>query len=89
MDLQLTDRKAKAIRIWADSVIHGGHWGDGDAIIPEEDIIIRKLDSRENGVISLNEQEAKIILSWSDSTLGIHTLEEESVLKKLKSLLEQ
>ncbi len=49
MDLQLTDRKAKAIRIWADSVIHGGHWGDGDAIIPEEDIIIRKLDSRENG----------------------------------------
>ena len=88
MDLPLTDREVKAIRIWADSVIHGGHWGDGDAIIPEEDIIIRKLDSRENVVISLNEQEAKIILSWSDSTLGIHTLEEESVLKKLKSLLE-
>ena len=89
MDLPLTDREVKAIRIWADSVIHGGHWGDGDAIIPEEDIIIKKLDSRENDVISLNEQEAKIILSWSDITLGIHTLEEESVLKKLKSLLEQ
>ena len=89
MDLVLTDREARAIRIWADSVIHGGHWGDGDAVIPEEDIIVRKLNHIEGDVISLNEQEVRIILSWSDSTLGIHTLEEESVLKKLKSLLEQ
>ena len=89
MDISISDREAKAIRIWADSVIHGGHWGDGDAIIPEEDIIIKKLDSMKDDVISLNEQEAKIILSWSDSTLGIHTLEEESVLKKLKSILDQ
>jgi hypothetical protein len=88
MDLVLTEREAKAIKIWADSVIHGGHWGDGDAIIPEEDIIIRKLNHIEGDVISLNEQEARIILSWSDSTLGIHTLEEESVLKKLKLLLD-
>jgi hypothetical protein len=40
-------------------------------------------------MISLNENEAKIILAWSDSTLGIHTMEEESVLKKLKPLLER
>ena len=89
MDLVLTDREARAIKIWADSVIHGGHWGDGDAVIPEEDIIVRKLNHIEGDVISLNEQEVRIILSWSDSTLGIHTLEEESVLKKLKSLLDQ
>jgi hypothetical protein len=89
MELSVTDREVHAIRIWADSVIHGGHWGDGDAVIPEEDIIIKKLNSIKDNVISLNEQEAKIILSWSDSTLGIHTLEEESVLKKLKSLLDQ
>ena len=55
----------------------------------QEDIIIKKLNSVKDNVISLNENEIKIILAWSDSTLGIHTMEEESVLKKLKSLLEQ
>jgi hypothetical protein len=89
MDITFTDREVKMIRIWADSIIHGGHWGDGDAIVPEEDIILKKLQSMEDNKVSLSENEAKIILTWSNSTLGIHTLEEESVIKKLNSLLEQ
>lgn len=89
MEFTFTDREVRAIKIWADSFIHGGHWGDGDVIVPEEGIIIKKLNSIKDNVISLNEIETKIILAWSDSTLGIHTMEEESVLKKLKSLLEQ
>ncbi len=89
MDLTFTDREVMIIKIWADSIIHGGHWGDGDAIIPEEDIILTKLQNMEDNTVSLSENEAKIILTWSDSTLGIHTLEEESVIKKLKPLLEQ
>lgn len=89
MEFTFTDREVRSIKIWADSFIHGGHWGDGDAIVPEEDIIIKKLNSIKDNVISLNEIETKIILAWSDSTLGIHTMEEESVLKKLKPLLEQ
>jgi hypothetical protein len=88
MDVLFTDREVKMIRIWADSVIHGGHWGDGDVIIPEEDIILKKLKNMKKNRVSLSENEIKIILTWSDSTLGIHTLEEESIIKKLKSLLE-
>jgi hypothetical protein len=89
MEFTFTDREVRVIKIWADSFIHGGHWGDGDVIVPEEDIIINKLNSIKDNVISLNENEAKIILAWSDSTLGIYTMEEESVLKKLRPLLEQ
>lgn len=88
MDIMFTDREVLIIKIWADSIIHGGHWGDGDIIIPEEDIILTKLQNMEDNTVSLSENEAKIILTWSDSTLGIHTLEEESIIKKLKPLLE-
>ena len=89
MDIMFTDREVLLIKIWADSIIHGGHWGDGDIIIPEEDIILTKLQNIEDNTVSLSENEAKIILTWSDSTLGIHTLEEESIIKKLKPLLKQ
>ncbi|MHA2061710.1 MAG: hypothetical protein ACW963_05390, partial [Candidatus Sifarchaeia archaeon] len=67
--------------------IHGGHWGDFDIIVPEEEIILNKLNSVKNTAISINEIEARIILGWSDSTFGIHTMEESSVIKKIKSVL--
>jgi len=87
MILELTDREVRAVSIWAENIIHGGHWGDGDVIVPEEEIILKKLHSMKGNRLSINEIEVKIILAWSDSTLGIHTMEEESVIKKLKSLL--
>jgi len=85
--IQLSDREAQAIRIWAESVIHGGHWGDGDVIVPEEDILLNKLTSMTNNRLSISQTEAKIILAWSDTTLGIHTIEEDSVVKKIRNLL--
>ena len=87
MTIQLSDREAQAIRIWAESVIHGGHWGDGDVIVPEEDILLNKLTSMTNNRLSISQTEAKIILAWSDTTLGIHTIEEDSVVKKIRNLL--
>jgi hypothetical protein len=87
MTIQLSDREARAIQIWAESVIHGGHWGDGDAVVPEEDILLNKLTSMKNNRLSISETEARIILVWSDTTLGIHTIEEDSVVKKIRNLL--
>jgi hypothetical protein len=75
MVLELSDREARAIQIWAESIVHGGHWGDGDMAVLEDN------------KLSISETEAKIILAWSDSTLGIYTLEEDSVIKKIKRLL--
>jgi hypothetical protein len=87
--LELTDREVMAILVWADSNIHGGHWGDGDAIVPEEDIILKKLNRIKNNRLSVNENEVKIMLSWSESTLGIHTMEEANVIEKLNSLMKR
>jgi hypothetical protein len=89
MDLRLSENEVRAIQVWADSAIHGGHWGDGDLEIPEESIILKKLENIENQTVTITEQEAKILLLWSRSTLGIHTIEEEQVIRKLKKLLPQ
>lgn len=88
MEITLSEGEVNAIKIWAESNIHGGHWGDGDITVPEEEIILNKIEKMKNNVLSINEKEAQIILGWSDSTYGIHTLEEDSVLKKIAALLE-
>jgi hypothetical protein len=85
MIVSLTEAEKRAIKIWAESNIHGGHWGDFDIIVPEEEIILNKLNNTKDNKISINEIEARIILGWSDSTFGIHTMEEASVIKKIKS----
>ena len=87
MDLRLSETEVRAIRIWADNAIHGGHWGDGDLEIPEESILLKKLETIENDTVTITEHEARILLMWSRSTLGIHTVEEHQVMSKLKELL--
>ncbi|MGQ9616518.1 MAG: hypothetical protein ACUVWJ_08990 [Spirochaetota bacterium] len=87
MDIFLSEGEINAIKTWADNTIHGGHWGDGDFMVPEEEIILKKINNMKDNTLNLTEQEAMIILGWSDSTYGIHTMEEDSVLRKLKSLI--
>ena len=88
MKLYLSVNEVNVIRAWADKSIHGGHWGDGDITIPEESIILKKLDNLKNGTIELKENEVRIILTWSDSSYGIYNMEEDSVIKKLNTLAE-
>lgn len=83
MQIYISAPEVTVIKIWADANIHGGHWGDGDFFVPEEKIILEKLDNIKNGKLELTEYEAGIILSWSESSRGIYTMEEESVIKKL------
>lgn len=85
--LYISPNEINAIKAWADKSIHGGHWGDGDFSIPEETIILKKLGEMKGGWLELKDNEAKIILTWSESSMGIHTMEEESVIKKLKNLV--
>ena len=87
MVLELNDREVRAIQIWAEEIVHGGHWGDGDVAVPEEEILLRKLGCMKGNRLSLSETEAKIILAWSDSALGIYTMEEYSVIRKIKRML--
>ena len=84
VQLKLSEYEIEVIKIWADSTIRGGHWGNGDLTIPEESIILHKLEGVSDGNIDLTSGEAKIILTWSESSHGIHTMEEESALRKLR-----
>ena len=87
MNLVLTETEISVIRIWAESTIRGGHWGDGDFFIPEEGIILRKIAESKGGKINLTNDEVRIILIWSESSRGIYTMEEESAIGKLSSVL--
>ena len=82
----LSENEVIAVKAWADKIIHGGHWGDGDIVIPEESIILRKIEEIQDGILDLKETEIKIILTWSESSMGIHTIEEDSVIKKLQRI---
>ena len=84
MKLNFTNSEITVIKIWADNNIRGGHWGNGDFFIPEEKIILEKLDGSKNGNIEINEYEADIMLKWSESLRGVYTMEDESAIKKLK-----
>ncbi len=87
VDLYISENEVNVIKAWADSNIHGGHWGDGDIIVPEEEIILKKLDAMREGKITLTDNEARIILTWSESSMNIYTMEEESVIEKLKLIV--
>ncbi len=89
LEIPLSQSEINVIKIWADNTIHGGHWGDGDFMVPEENIILDKFDKIKNGNVHLNRNEVRIILTWSESSHGINTIEEENVIKKLKSAIEK
>jgi hypothetical protein len=90
MEITLSENERQVIQLWAEKNMHGGHWGDGDIEIPEERILLSKLqrmNTSMNHTVNLTETEARIILMWSRSTLGIHNLEEDSVIRKVSSRL--
>jgi hypothetical protein len=88
MDISLSENEKNVIRLWAEHNIHGGHWGDGDLEIPEEKILLDKISNLKNGTLSITETEARIIMMWSRSTLGIHNIEEDSVINKVLSSMQ-
>ena len=89
MEIIFTQQEIKIIKIWADNNIHGGHWGDGDVMVPEEEILLKKIYEMTDGRLNLRKNEAKLILTWSESSHGIYTLEEDSIIKKIQMLAEK
>ncbi|KPJ89418.1 MAG: hypothetical protein AMS17_02070 [Spirochaetes bacterium DG_61] len=89
MRIHLSPFEIEIIKIWAEATIHGGHWGNGDFAVPEEKIILEKIAKTGNGKLDLTESEARILLTWSESSRGIHTMEEVSVINKLNEALKK
>ena len=68
MKVELSRREVNVIRSWSDLNIHGGHWGNGDVVLPEEGIILQKL-SGGGPAYEFTMSEIRIILIWAEKTL--------------------
>jgi hypothetical protein len=88
LEVYLTKQELKQILVWAENAIEGGHFGDGNIVLPEEEITLKKIKNHEDGNISLGIYDIKIIKYWAESILGSSLKgmisEEISVLEKLK-----
>ena len=78
----------RQILIWAEHAIEGGHFGDGNFMLPEEAITRKKMQEHTDGDIHLSKMDLKIIRYWAEGTLGSSLKgmvpEEISVIEKLQ-----
>lgn len=85
MQVQFSKQEVKILHIWADSIIHGGHWGDGDIIFPDEQIALNTLErAANNEKIDLSGRTVQIFLIWAARSTD--TPEEELLKEKLHRL---
>ena len=87
VQLPLNDREKKLVLLWSESSISAGHWGDGDAILPEEEILRDKvMGLNGEGTIGLGRMETRILRQWV--ARGNNGTPEESMLAdKISHLL--
>ena len=86
MQISFTERELKIIQVWSDNIIHGGHWGDGDVVFPDESILLEILDRAKNGnPVSLSLRNLEIMKIWSDSNSG--TPEENLLRERLEQII--
>lgn len=78
-----SERELHIIRIWGDNVIHGGHWGDGDVIFPDEDILMRVIARAVPGEdTALTPRNLEILAIWSDTSTD--TPEEQQLRHRIR-----
>ena len=82
--IKFTTNEIRIIKLWADNVIHGGHWGDGDVIFPDEAITLEKLNNFEENM-TFNSRDIDIIVIWADTSTD--TPEEEILKNKIDKFL--
>ena len=78
-----TERELQIIKIWGDTVIHGGHWGDGDVIFPDEDILMQAIAGAVPGKdTALTPRNLEILAIWSDKSTD--TPEEQQLRHRIR-----
>jgi hypothetical protein len=93
LDLTLTPHEATLIILWSETTIHGGHWGDGDVVFPDEGNALEKLRHIKKGEpVKFTARDVEIIMIWMHSHCGALTsaelsltAEESQLVKKLKA----
>lgn len=83
MQFIFSERDRYILQVWSDTVIHGGHWGDGDVVFPDEAILLEKIGNTEPGeAVELSSRDLQVLLVWSESSHG--TPEEEILSGRLR-----
>lgn len=76
----------RILRIWADAVMHGGHWGDGAVVLPDEAAALERIGQAENGCpVELSARHLFTFLVWSGESTG--TPEEDALCGRLERTL--
>ena len=87
--MNLSSTEVRQILVWAEHAIEGGHFGDGNMMIPEEAITLNKLKEKKQGEFDFSRSDIKILKYWAESTLGQSlkgmVAEEISVVEKIKN----
>ena len=87
-EIRFTQSEIRLLMIWGNNTIHGGHYGDGDIVLPDESILLRKLQDNNDGNVLVNQRDLEVLLVWASNTIGGAlrgiTPEEISVLEKIK-----
>ncbi len=91
LEIYLSALERDLVRHWiADLSESAGHWGDGRATFPDEEIVSQKL-SRDTGTIRITRVHLELILEWAESShrnVAI-TPPEIMLIEKLKKVLYQ
>jgi len=92
-DLVLTPHEAGIIKLWSEKTISGGHWGDGDVVFPDENIVLEKLKHIKAGKpTTITVRDVEIILVWMEAHCGSIsgglslTHEEAQLVKRLRAV---
>jgi len=81
-----SERELQIIKVWSNNIIHGGHWGDGDVVFPDESILLSILEEApERGAVDLSFRNLEILLIWSESLCG--TPEEVLLRERLDAMM--
>ena len=75
--------------MWGDTVINGGHWGNGKVLFPDEEIALDYIKSLDPDTpVSLSRQLSRVFLIWSEKAALISP-EEQQLVGKLEQHLAQ
>lgn len=85
--ITLTKTELQHLQIWADNVMHGGHWGNGDIIFPDEQGALDFINNVETEEpVEVPERILEILLIWSEKAPLINP-EEQILHQKLQELV--
>ena len=96
VDIAFTDHEKELLELWADSTIHGGHYGDGDAVFPDEQLVLNKLREKARPRVRWTRRNLEIILIWAEHAVGglrpgkeALNIDESRLLEKIRRTLDE